>query len=139
MLIQSLIAQGKTDEALLLLSEQTTEAALLQARFNSSKRQYNMGLIGFENWSRVQAQINYSVLDLAERLPKIAVVSQTVVFNYFNYERQPGNDVGLVNKIFRTLKTMVEDMEYPEADLVKGVEMLNDIFGLCSISSSLFL
>ena len=90
-----------------------------------------MGMIDFSEWSRTQAQINYAILELyAQKRPVVALVSQTVVFNYFNFERQPGNDLGLVNKIFRTFKTMVEDLEYPEQDIVKGVEMLHDIFGL---------
>lgn len=128
---QTLISKGETEKALELLDQLTDDAILLQSRFNGAKRQYSMGMIDFSEWSRTKAQINYAALEMYNaRRPMVAVVSQTVVFNYFNFERNPGNDVGLVNKIFRTLHTMVDDMEYPEQDIVKGVEMLNEIFGL---------
>lgn len=69
--IQQLISEGRTEDALALLAQQTNDALLLQARYNGGKKQYNMGLIDFTEWSRVQAQINYAALDIAERaVPK---------------------------------------------------------------------
>ena len=41
------------------------DAILLQARYNQGKKQYNMGLIEFGEWSRIQAQINYAALELS--------------------------------------------------------------------------
>jgi hypothetical protein len=64
--IQELIAAGKTEEALELLKNCTDEALLLMARFNGLKRQYNMGMIDFSDWTRTQNQINYAVLELAD-------------------------------------------------------------------------
>ncbi len=134
--IQHLVSIGKTEEALELLEQLTTDAVLLQSRYNGAKRQYSMGVIDSSEWSRTQAQINYAILELyRSKRPTIALVSQTVVFNYFNFERKPGNDVGLVNNIFRTFHTMVDDLEYPEQDIVKGVEMLHEIFGLPELVS----
>lgn len=63
-LIQELISLGKTEEALAALEQLSSDAILLQARFNGAKKQYNMGLIEFSEWSRIQAQINYSVLEM---------------------------------------------------------------------------
>lgn len=112
--IQTLISAGNTLEALDLLEDLDSSAILLRSRFNGAKRQYSMGMIDFSEWSRTQAQINYAILEIASKYtPKVAVVSQTIVLNYFNFERKPGNDVGLVNKIFRTFHTMVDDLEYP--------------------------
>ena len=62
--IQELISLGKTEEALELLEQLTTDAVLLQARFNGAKRQYSMGMIDFSEWSRTQAQINYAALEM---------------------------------------------------------------------------
>ncbi|MFN7831658.1 MAG: TIR domain-containing protein [Bacteroidota bacterium] len=64
--IQELIAAGKTEEALELLKNCTDEALLLMARFSGLKRQYNMGMISFEDWTRTQNQINYAALELAD-------------------------------------------------------------------------
>ncbi|MBK8425269.1 MAG: toll/interleukin-1 receptor domain-containing protein [Lewinellaceae bacterium] len=63
--IQQLIATGQTEEALQLLVQTKPDAILLQARYNQGKKQYNMGLIEFGEWSRIQAQINYAALELA--------------------------------------------------------------------------
>ncbi|MBL7808655.1 MAG: toll/interleukin-1 receptor domain-containing protein [Saprospiraceae bacterium] len=63
-LIQELISLGKTEEALEQLEQLTSDAILLQARYNGAKKQYNMGLIEFSEWSRIQAQINYSALEM---------------------------------------------------------------------------
>ncbi|MDO8365207.1 MAG: CHAT domain-containing protein [Saprospiraceae bacterium] len=62
--IQELISLGKTEEALELLEELTSDAVLLQSRFNGAKRQYSMGMIDFSEWSRTQAQINYAALEM---------------------------------------------------------------------------
>ncbi|HAD14542.1 MAG TPA: hypothetical protein DCF33_19125 [Saprospirales bacterium] len=64
-LIQELISLGKTEEALEQLEQLTSDAILLQARYNGAKKQYNMGLIEFSEWSRTQAQINYAALEMA--------------------------------------------------------------------------
>jgi len=62
--IQDLISLGKTEEALELLEQLTTDAILLQSRYNGAKRQYSMGMIDFSEWSRTQAQINYAALEM---------------------------------------------------------------------------
>jgi hypothetical protein len=63
--IQQLISEGRTEEALALLAQHSSDALLLQARYNAGKKQYNMGLIEFGEWGRVQAQINYAALEMA--------------------------------------------------------------------------
>jgi len=63
--IQQLIAEGRTEEALALLAQHSSDALLLQARYNAGKKQYNMGLIEFSEWQRTQAQINYAALELS--------------------------------------------------------------------------
>ena len=63
--IQKLIAEGRTEEALALLAQFSSDALLLQARYSNGKKQYNMGLIEFSEWQRTQAQINYAALELA--------------------------------------------------------------------------
>ena len=63
--IQQLIAEGRTEEALTMLAKHSSDALLLQARYNAGKKQYNMGLIEFSEWQRTQSQINYAALELA--------------------------------------------------------------------------
>lgn len=69
--IQQLIAEGRTEEALALLAQHSSDALLLQARYNNGKKQYNMGLIEFSEWQRTQAQINYAALELSNTLKGI--------------------------------------------------------------------
>lgn len=66
--IQDLISLGKTEEALELLGQLTNDAVLLQSRYYGTKKQYNMGMIDFSEWSRTQAQINYAVLEMLNGL-----------------------------------------------------------------------
>lgn len=66
-IIQQLIADGRTEEALNTLAKTTDDAILLLSRYNSGKKQFNMGLIEFGEWSRIQNQINYAALELADR------------------------------------------------------------------------
>ncbi len=63
--LQQLIAEGRTEEALTLLVQHNSDAVLLQARYNQAKKQQNMGMIDFGEWSRVQNQVNYAAMEMA--------------------------------------------------------------------------
>jgi hypothetical protein len=65
--IQSLIANGQTEEALVLVTQVSDDAILLQARYSNGKKQYNMGLVDFGEWQRIQNQVNFALLDLADK------------------------------------------------------------------------
>lgn len=67
-IIQELISLGKTEEALEQLEQLSSDAILLQSRYNGAKKQYSMGLIDFSEWSRTQAQINYAALEMLNTL-----------------------------------------------------------------------
>lgn len=99
--IQELIAAGKTEEALELLRNCTDEAVLLMGRYTASKRQYNMGLIDFGEWQRVQNQVNYAALELAgncrEDAKRPAVVTDSRRISAFiSYNQQDSNVMNLV-------------------------------------------
>ncbi|MFM7155639.1 MAG: TIR domain-containing protein [Bacteroidota bacterium] len=84
--IQELIAAGKTEEALELLKNCTDEALLLMARFSGLKRQYNMGMISFEDWTRTQNQINYAALELADQCKEGAEKLSFSAFISYNHK-----------------------------------------------------
>jgi TIR domain/Effector-associated domain 11 len=65
--IQQLIANGQTEDALALLAKanKANDAMLLQAQYNNGKRNFNMGLIDFSEWGRIQARVNFAALELA--------------------------------------------------------------------------
>lgn len=65
--IQALIANGQTEEALVLITQIDDDAILLQARYSNGKKQYNMGLVDFGEWQRIQNQVNYALLELADK------------------------------------------------------------------------
>lgn len=66
--IQQAVASGNTEQALALLVNHSNDGILLQARYNQAKRQHNMGLIDFGQWSRELASINDSILQLASTI-----------------------------------------------------------------------
>lgn len=78
--IQQLIAEGRTEEALAYLATHTSDAVLLQARYNQAKKQQNMGIIDFGEWSRVQAQVNYAALEMAGNV-KVSASNNFVISN----------------------------------------------------------
>jgi hypothetical protein len=69
--VQALIAEGQTEEALVLVAQINDDAILLQARYSNAKKQYNMGLVDFGEWQRVQNQVNFALLELVDS-PKAA-------------------------------------------------------------------
>jgi hypothetical protein len=111
--IQELISLGKTEEALELLSQLSTDAVLLQSRFNGAKRQYSMGLIDFSEWSRTQAQINYAALEMmnmvkGENKRSISADAGTFTVNLGDISAGKNDSNKRVPKVFITYS--------PEAD-----------------------
>lgn len=133
--IQQLISSGQTEEALQLLVKSAPDAILLQARYNQGKKQYNMGLIEFSEWSRIQAQINYAALELAGSLKNNASASTAQpntgnntastskkVFISYNHEDK---------EVARNVRTFLEnkgfDVILDEDDLAAGRSILDFI------------
>lgn len=81
--VQQLIVEGRTEEALALLAQYNSEAVLLQARFNQAKKQQNMGLIDFGEWSRVLAQVNYAALAMASQINVVGGNNNIVISNTY--------------------------------------------------------
>lgn len=74
--IQQLIAAGQTKDALQLLVQINGDALLLQAQYNNGEKQFNLGLIDFGEWQRIQARVNFAALEMAGRdggKPPVAV------------------------------------------------------------------
>lgn len=78
--IEQLIAEGHTEEALALLAKHNGDAVLLQARYNQAKKQQNIGMIDFGEWSRVQSQVNYAALEMAGNI-KVPGSNNVVISN----------------------------------------------------------
>lgn len=62
--IQQLIANGQTKDALNLLVQMNGDALLLQAQYNNGEKQFNLGLIEFSEWQRIQARVNFAALEM---------------------------------------------------------------------------
>ena len=62
--IQQLIANGQTKEALNLLVQMNGDALLLQAQYNNGEKQFNLGLIEFSEWQRIQSRVNFAALEM---------------------------------------------------------------------------
>lgn len=63
--IQQLIAAGQTKDALQLLVQINGDALLLQAQYNNGEKQFNLGLIDFSEWQRIQARVNFAALEMS--------------------------------------------------------------------------
>lgn len=74
-LIQQLIGEGRTEEALTQLVQLSNDGVLLLSRYNAGKRQFNNGMIEYSEWARIQAQLNYAALELANSLKPTAAAT----------------------------------------------------------------
>ncbi|MBU6342148.1 MAG: TIR domain-containing protein [Bacteroidetes bacterium] len=64
--IQQLISSGQLEDALKLLAQKTDDALLLLGQYNSGKKNFNLGLIEFADWGRIQSRVSYAALELAK-------------------------------------------------------------------------
>lgn len=64
--IKKLIRTGYTKDALNLLVQMNPNALLLQAQYNNSEKQFNLGLIEFSEWGRIQARVNFAIWEMTE-------------------------------------------------------------------------
>lgn len=79
--VQQLISQGRTEEALTLLAKHNGDAVLLQARYNQAKKQKNMGMLDFSEWSKVQAQVTYAALEMAGQINITNITNVQITIN----------------------------------------------------------
>ena len=78
--IFQLISNNRTEEAVILLATTgSNEAILQQSRYNNGKRNYNMGTIDFGEQTRIQNQINKSLLELANDLDDNTKITNVVI------------------------------------------------------------
>lgn len=128
MTIQQLIANNQTLDALTLLLQTNSDAQLLMARYNGGKKNFALGTIDFGEWQRIQAQVNYAVLELA---PKTHVtinapfVQNNTYITFLTNDDRPGNELALFNKIYRALEKMVEDQDYPLEEIETAVRTMH--------------
>lgn len=82
--LQVLIANNKTDKALedlqSILSDypdENQDVLVLRGKWNRGKRDYNIGLIDSREWSMIQNQVNYALLELIKNLGSIDQLKQS--------------------------------------------------------------
>lgn len=137
-----MIAEGRTEEALALLAQHSSDALLLQARYNNGKKQYNMGLIEFSEWQRTQAQINYAALELSNSLKNLPAAPPVVEKNPVSNPVAPVGNTPVQRKVFisynsdniavaRQVRTYLEgnniDVIIDEDDLDAGMSLMGFI------------
>lgn len=127
--IQILISNGQSENALSLLAEHSSDALLLQARYNNGKKQYNMGLIGFDEWQRIQAQINYGALELAGSIKTVVVQNNYIFINNVQAYDRPGNEYDLFFQAFEAMERMGQRENYPESEVLILAQTFHKYFG----------
>lgn len=129
--IQSLISNGQTDQALAILSQNSSDALLLQARYNNGKKQYNMGLIEYNEWQRIQAQVNYAALELADGIKTtvINVQNNCIFINNVQAADKPGNEYDLFFQAFEAMERMNDRLNYPHSEVLVLAQLFHKYFG----------
>lgn len=97
--IHKLISLGDTEKALdLLTSRFPNEVTLLKAQYTNGKKEFNLSMMDYSDWQRIQSRVNYSVLELAGRAedpaPEVPVnqARNTGAKVYITYSPDAGND-----------------------------------------------
>lgn len=98
--VRDLIADGKTEDVLILLSESSEDAKMLQARFMSGKKQYQSDLIQFAEWQRIQAGVNYSLLEIVNKIKEAPLQGNVSEIDALKAENE-------------RLRTFIEDIANP--------------------------
>ncbi len=100
--VQKLISEDQTEQAIGILLPFSDPAKLLQARYNAGKKQYKMGLIEFNEWKHAQAQINFSLIEIANGLTE---TNQEPSLNISEVEQLRSEN--------ERLRTFIEDIAHP--------------------------
>lgn len=140
-IVQELISAGNTPDALAALVAVSPDAVLLQARYNQAKKQHNMGMIDFGEWSRIQAQVNYAALEMAAKSFKTVVVNNysptNIYVTFLSEADKPGNELALFNRTFAALETMLEDQHYPLDEIRQAVRALDKYLSMPELIDAL--
>lgn len=102
--LKNLIANGKTEVVLQELStlvehdpSMHDSAIGLSGQWSTLKRQYNMGLIDNDSWSRTRNRINYALLDLIR-----AIGDEAVLQNFERNVDEIAKPINNRNNIYKT-------------------------------------
>lgn len=72
--IKELVANDKTEQALEMLKDEYDDAILYLAKYNQAKKCFLMEYIDKDTWSKIKAQINWSIfkmIGLSTNIPNI--------------------------------------------------------------------
>lgn len=132
--VQTLIGKGRLEDALSLMVDLRIDGAInLQSRFNVGKREFSLGMINFGDWARVQAQITNSALELTRMSKPVVVnVANQTTYNFITIvaDERPGNELAMFNGIFRSLRKMKEDMNWPIEEIREVVHAMHRHIGM---------
>lgn len=96
--IHKLISLGDTEKALDLLTPRfPNEVALLKAQYANGKKEFNLSMMDYSDWQRIQSRVNYSVLEMAGRPDEPEKAAQPAPRNtgpkvYITYSPDAAND-----------------------------------------------
>jgi Effector-associated domain 11 len=124
--IQELISLGNTEEALKLLEQLTSDAVLLQSRYNGAIKQYSMGIIDFSEWSRTQAQINYAALEMMNSVKDINPKPEPQLIQ--TTQPKTMNKLAQVNQIFLELGQDIDGLNFSKDIALGYIYALNTVF-----------
>ena len=125
--IQQLIANGLTKEALNLLVQINGDALLLQAQFSNGEKQFNLGLIEFSEWQRIQARVNFAALEMVGKAGggnatqatggEASVVAAAVSSIFISYNH---DDMDPVDQVRKTLEQAGMPVAIDTDDMAAG-------------------
>lgn len=127
--IQTLIAAGHTDDALDLLVQTNKNGLLLQAQYNNGKKQYNLGLIDFTEWARIQAGVNNSILEFSDN-------NSTTTQPSLSQKNTQMNILKQFDTIFENLVKNDNARNWNVTELITAAERLDNIFQTSAFSET---
>jgi hypothetical protein len=147
--VTQLISLGNSEKALSLLATRfPADTAILLNQLNDAKREYNLNIIDFSEWQRIQTKINMAALELAARptspeAPKTKPAHSPRVFISYSWDDK--NDAARVKSFLENAGCIVtideQDMQAAEPissfiqDSIKTNHFILSIVSKNSLSS----
>jgi TIR domain/Effector-associated domain 11 len=110
--VQQLIAAGHLEKALELLAQFSPDVILLLSQINSGKKNFNLGLIDFSEWNRLQNRVSFAALELSSKYQS-------------DFSAQPSSSVDVESD--QSIAPIDVFISYHEADQAAAVKVLKHL------------
>lgn len=126
MTVHDYVQRGDLKSAIkLLIAEGVDDAIPLSGQLSSLERENGLGLLDGSDYRITRNRICHSILQLAKPQNITVVNHGTVYITFLSKEDRPGNELALFNKVFRAFEQMLEDQDYPAAEIEQSLTAMH--------------